>query len=175
MGAFHTVTVQELVEGTQLPHLSSVLVDESLAKWTELARPALLQHLKQRGVQRLVERQALANAFARSQRGEKPDWKAPPPTSTKPPMPSASSIASAGPPKPQGPVFDSATFLLDATAAASSQMKAPNDVVRKSIQRALLSNSAEYEKRDGLVCLPKRLEQTLAARRELPELHVVWR
>lgn len=135
--ALISVTVQELLSGTGLPHLETVLAKEELGAWAALPRVALLARLKELGVTRLVERQALANAFARAQRGEKPCWKVPVSA------PATTHATPAKPhPLPNQPVFDSQAEPLGAP---------PSEETRRAVRHQLLSAAAEYEERGGLV------------------------
>ena len=142
------VSLVSLLEGTGLPHLSRTLEEETLATWAELSRLALLSRLKELGVARLIERQALANAFARSQRGLTPSWT--PPVHSCSPAERAGSTQSKSPvpsPRPPGmPIFDE-------TASSSGSMAAPDEATRLLVRRELLSATAVFEHRDGQVRL----------------------
>lgn len=154
------LTLDALLKGTDLPHLKSILADEDLTTWQSMPRTALLNHLKERGVSRIVERQALANAFSRAQRGLQPEWKAPPPPSIDRKPPSANALAPAPlpPPTPRGtPFFDSAKGVwghafnsaqkeASSTAGYITAIPEPEASI---VRRELLS--ATHERRDNLV------------------------
>ena len=131
--------VYALLEGTVLPHLADTLKHESLGEWAKQSRLSLLQHLKHIGVERLVERQALANAFGRAQRGESPDWKAPLPR----PKPSSGAAVKVRPTiisrplPPPMPFFDS-TRTDEALQGVDAE-------THTLLQRHVLSESTEYE------------------------------
>ena len=131
------LTLDSLLEGTALPHLNELLANEDLSLWAEMTRVALLSRLKDIGVKRLMERQALANAFGRAQRGHAPDWKAPKPSAT--PRPAQA------PPKPSPPPY------LPVYDSASASQPLPTQSTRNLVRRALLSDSAEFEDRSGYV------------------------
>ena len=50
--------VAELLQGTKLLRLSRQLAGEDFAEWESMDRLSLLKHLKEKGVDRLLERQA---------------------------------------------------------------------------------------------------------------------
>ena len=102
------LSLSALLAGTALDHLSTTLAEEDLGEWAMLPRVKLLARLKHLGVSAIAERQALANAFARSQRGLAPEWKPPAEKTER----RASACAAPAPPPPPTmpvgtPVFDS--------------------------------------------------------------------
>lgn len=68
--------LEAVLDGAKLSHLSNQLESltfESAAAALSASRPAFLQHLRQLGCERLIERQAVANALGRAVRqGEGP-------------------------------------------------------------------------------------------------------
>ena len=78
-------SVATLLDSLSLEHLHDSLDAEDLAAWRDMGRVALLSRLKECGVSKLVDRQAVANGFSKAQRlGELP---APPPPPLVPPVP----------------------------------------------------------------------------------------
>jgi len=154
--------IESLIEGTGLLHLRDTLANEDVATWAEISRVQLLAKLKENGVARLVERQALANAFGRYQRGEAPNWKAPPSSAPSKPehaqgpwgtaLPERAS-APAPVPKRGKPLFDSQTYGADAAKGQPAIEPAPSPAMRTRVRQMLLSAEAEYEERGGLVRL----------------------
>ena len=63
------LTVEALLSSLKLSHLTSTLTDESFEAWAELKRTDLLSRLKAKGVEKLAERQSIANGFSKAQRG----------------------------------------------------------------------------------------------------------
>ena len=60
------LTVEALLSSLSLSHLSSTLTDESFEAWAELKRTDLLSRLKAKGVEKLAERQSIANGFSKA-------------------------------------------------------------------------------------------------------------
>ena len=145
-GLCNPIDLPTVLEGTALTHLSSLLEGENLADWAKLSRVQLLQHLKELKVVRLIERQALANAFGRSQRGLAPDWKPPQPSAALQSPPSMSSPSASTPPKPPlppKPLFDSTELVVP--------MKAESEDELHDLRRQLLSSTATYTVFGGYV------------------------
>ena len=61
--------VAALLEDLSLGHLHAALDTESVTEWQELKRTALLARLKEKGVDKLSDRQAVANGFGKALRG----------------------------------------------------------------------------------------------------------
>ena len=148
-----TLDLTTLLTGTALTHLTDTLAAENLCKWADLSRLELLARLKDLGVTRLIERQALANAFAKYQRGEKPDWKAPPSVtgSTSPPLSTRSPPAWKPPPPPPPP---RGTPIFDAQVM-------PDEYKQANVRKQILRAESGYEVRNGLVKLKLYTDPTL--------------
>ena len=81
------IDLSELIDLTRLKtpeEFKAALRKESVVHWMSMSRLELLQHLKSRlGVEKLADRQAIANGFGRKRRAQNGD--PPPPVPIKPP------------------------------------------------------------------------------------------
>lgn len=164
-----TVTLAAILDGTGNAHLKDALADELLTYWASLTRLELLAHLKEIGVTKLIERQAIANAFARAQRGLAPEWKVPeykahaavishlPPSRT-----SSSEKAADAHSKCESVEMANDWFMFDTAGEQSSWYNVParklvHNTLREppledqSWRARLLSDDATFVKKDGLV------------------------
>ena len=149
------IELSALLDGVGCQHLANTLANEQLSTWEGLSRLALLQHLKEAGVARLVERQALANAYAKAKRGEKPEWKVPPPPSPTGLDGSDSNrmpdTARSDTSPPYGtPIFDS----NNDSGFTAMPHEPPDEAARALLQQLVLDDNADYhESRMGGVRL----------------------
>ena len=146
------IDLSELIDLTRLKppeEFKAALCKESVVHWMSMSRLELLQHLKSRlGVEKLADRQAIANGFGRKRRAQNGD--PPPPVPIKPPdWFTAQAHACEHEPRPVSP--DSSAPRPIWQSSTGLPTPAGGDATRAEVRAHLLTGAAGYEHRGSYV------------------------